>query len=51
MPPYLVALFSESIGDDYVEFLASMAIAAVWWVHDGWQYSPLAKSWGITEIE
>ncbi len=48
--PYMMGLFSESIGDDFVEFLASLSIASVWWTHDGWQCSPLAESWGIKEI-
>jgi hypothetical protein len=48
--PYLVGLFSESIGDDFVEFLASLSIASVWWTHDGWKSSPLAEAWGIKEI-
>jgi hypothetical protein len=49
-PTYLVALFSESVGDDFIEFLASLSIGAVWWTHDGWQCSPLAIEWGIDAL-
>lgn len=48
--PLLMGLFSESIGDDYVQFLESHAIGSVWWTHEGWQSSPLAETWGIGSI-
>jgi hypothetical protein len=48
--PHLVALFSESIGDDYVQFLENLRIGAVWWTHEGWQSSSLTEEWGITSL-
>lgn len=44
--PKLLGLFSESIGQDFVEFLQSLSIASIWWSHEGWQCSPLAAEWG-----
>lgn len=49
-PPLLLGLFSESIGDDFVQFLASLSIGAVWFSHDGWESSSLAASWGLNAL-
>ena len=48
--PHLLALFSESIGEDFVEFLASLSIGTIWWTHSGWQSSVLAQDWGLGAI-
>jgi hypothetical protein len=47
----LLGLFSESIGNDFVEFLASLSIGVVWWSHEGWQCSQLAKEWGLSSLK
>lgn len=45
--PHLVGLFTESIGDGYVEFLESIGIGSVWRTQSDWEGSPLAKGWGL----
>lgn len=37
--PILLALFSESIGDAYVEFLETYDVASIWSAGDGWDGS------------
>lgn len=45
--PYLVGLFTESVGDGYVQFLESMGIGSVWRTPQGWEGSPLSSGWGL----
>lgn len=47
--PSLVGLFSESIGDGYVELLESLGIIAVWRQGDGWGGSASAVDLGLVE--
>jgi hypothetical protein len=35
--PRLIALFSESPGDAFVQLLGSLGIETVWWQDDRWQ--------------
>jgi hypothetical protein len=46
--PSLLALFSESIGDAYVEFLESLSIASVWRSAGSWAGSSSAIAAGMT---
>jgi hypothetical protein len=46
-PPWMLGLFSESKGDDFVELLESLSIGAAWWSHEGWVFSPLAHTWDL----
>lgn len=42
-PPRLLALFSESVGDAFVSFLESHAVASVWAADEGWGASESAR--------
>ncbi|MCW2900384.1 MAG: hypothetical protein JWO67_2649 [Streptosporangiaceae bacterium] len=46
-PPLLMALFSESIGDLYCEFLCSHGIESVWWSEGQWKGSAGATAAGL----
>ena len=46
-PPQLVGVFSEPIGEAYVEFLESCGIASIWKGDDGWEGSPSAVGAGL----
>ena len=46
-PVLLVALFTEPVGDAYVEFLSSVGIRSVWKAQGGWHGSATAKSEGL----
>jgi hypothetical protein len=50
-PPSLLALFSESIGDAYVELLESLSIASVWRSMGSWAGSSSAIAAGLTAEE
>lgn len=43
----LVALFSESIGEGYETFLASLGIASVWWEEGKWCGNALSQHWKL----
>jgi hypothetical protein len=45
--PYLVALFSEPIGDAYVSFLDDLGVAVVWKETEGWRGSATALTAGV----
>ena len=45
--PALVALFSESIGDAYVDFLESLRIQTIWRTESGWKASASATTGGL----
>jgi hypothetical protein len=45
--PHLVALFTESIGDAFVEFLETINIGSVWATDTAWDGSPLARGWEL----
>ncbi|MDA0563634.1 DUF3578 domain-containing protein [Streptomonospora sp. S1-112] len=42
--PHMVALFTESIGQGYVDLLESLSIASVWKTRNGWHGSPSAEN-------
>jgi hypothetical protein len=46
-PPYLVAVFSEPVGDAYVDFLETCGIASVWKGDNGWDASPSGLGYGL----
>lgn len=43
----LVALFSEAIGEAYVDLLSSLGIRAVWKSSSGWGGGPVAEAEGL----
>ncbi len=49
--PSLLALFSESVGGAYVEFLESLSIASVWRSVGSWAGSSSAVAAGLTAGE
>ena len=47
--PRLAALFSEGVGDAYVELLDQLEIASVWRLGAGWRGSPLALASSLVD--
>ena len=45
--PRLLALFSEPVGDAYVEFLEGLGIASIWRSSGGWSASKAAVDDGL----
>jgi hypothetical protein len=45
--PLMRVLFSEWIGEDYVNFLESLQIGSVTWAEGHWEASSLAREWGL----
>lgn len=45
--PYLIALFSEDIGELFGELLREYQIGVIWRTSNGWRGSDLAERWGM----